>query len=115
MSTYVTITEQEMDSLLRAEKGWIKSSTRSGGGEFVYEYPIKANPDIHVLVYSSIQKNGGKGRGVGQDAIRVCAADIMKDRGLRKSQRIHRTGNWQSRVKARVIEMIADLTKQLSR
>jgi hypothetical protein len=32
-----------------------------------------------------------------------------------KANQIESTGNWQSRVKARVIEMIADLTNQFTR
>ena len=67
--SYVVVTELEFDTLLKPDKGWKKEVK---GNEYVYSYTTKKNPNIDVLVYSSISINSACGRKCGGDAIRVC-------------------------------------------
>jgi hypothetical protein len=99
--TYVTITELEFDGLLQHAKGWTKDKS---GNEIVYSYTSKKNPDIMVLVYSSI--TNGVSRKCGADAIRICAVNTRTNKGVLKSTRVNRVAGWNERVKERVIETI---------
>ena len=101
-ATFVDITELEMDSLLKKEKGWEKNFV---GREYVYVYRTKKNPDVVVKVYSSITSQGIN-KNVGKDAIRVCAVNTKTNKGIFKSKRVNRTQNWEVRVKERVIELL---------
>jgi len=103
MSRFVEVRETEFDILLRSEKGWSKDRS---GNEVVYNYYIKSNPDIVIKVFSSVRDSDHIGRECGRDAIRVCAVDTKKDKGLVKSSRIYRVKNWQDRVVKRVCEVI---------
>lgn len=103
MSTYITITELEMDSLLKADKGWSKTCQKNG--ELVYEYRSLKNPDIVVKVYSSINKSG-LSRKCGSDAIRVCAVNTRTNKGIIKNKRVYRVPGWDERIKQRVIETL---------
>lgn len=103
--TYVIITELEMDALFKAEKSWVKSLE---GGEYVYSYATKKNPDIVVKVFSSVTPNGVS-RKCGGDAVRVCAVNTVTNRGIIKTGRVNRTAGWDTRVKDKVMETITKI------
>lgn len=102
---YVIITELEFDALLKPDKGWTKEIK---GQEYVYSFRPKKSPNIAVFVYSSISPNG-LSKKCGKDAIRVCAVDTVLNRGVVKSNRINRTPGWEDRVKAKVLDVIAQI------
>lgn len=101
---YVTILEAEFDLIFKAEKGWVKDYSGQAE-EVIYTKRLKTKPDIIVKVYSSIHKNNGLSRGVGQDAIRICAVNTKTDRGVMKTRRINRVPDWETRVVIRVTEV----------
>lgn len=104
-ATYVTVTEMEMDTLFKSEKKWIKSIE---GGEYVYTFTTKKNPDIDVKVFSSVTPNG-VARKVGADAIRIAAVNTKTKKGVIKNGRVNRTAGWDERAKAKVIETIGKI------
>ena len=104
-ATYVIVTEMEMDNLLKSDKGWVKTIE---GGEYVYNYTTKKNPDINVKVFSSVTQNG-TGRKCGGDAIRVCAVNTKTNRGVIKAGRINRTAGWDERLQLKVMETIGKI------
>ena len=104
-ATYVIITELEFDNLLKHEKGWSK---KLEGGEYVYYYTSKKNPDVVVKVFSSITP-GGVSRKCGGDAVRVCCVNTKTNRGIIKTGRVNRTAGWDERVKERVLEVISKI------
>lgn len=105
---YILILEGEFDTIFKAEKGWVKDYS-GNAEEIVYKKSLKSKPDVMVKVYSSIHKNSGLSRKVGQDAIRVCAINTRTNRGVRASRRINRVPGWEERVVNRVTEMWEDL------
>jgi hypothetical protein len=105
MSTYVTITELEMDTLFKSDKGWVKKQI---GNEICYEYITTKNKDITIKVYSSIS-TGGVSKSCGKDAIRICAVNTATNKGILKSKRVNRVLGWDQRVKGRVLELIAKI------
>ena len=104
-ATYVIITEMEMDTLFKSDKGWTKSLE---GGEYVYQYTTKKNPDIVVKVFSSVTPNG-VARKCGGDAVRVCAVNTKTNRGVIKTGRVNRTAGWDERTKTKVLETIGKI------
>jgi hypothetical protein len=115
---YETITVQDMDALLRADKGWVKDTAHFGGRvkEIVYWYRTKADPRIIVKVYSSVDVRTGVSRVVGGDAIRVCAvrtdrATDTDGRPIVKNKRVNRVTGWQDRLQLRVVSTIKDAQK----
>ena len=104
-ATYIIITEMEMDTLFKSDKGWSKVLE---GGEYVYQYTTKKNPDINVKVFSSVTPNG-VARKCGGDAIRVCAVNTKTNRGVIKTGRVNRTAGWDERVKTKVTETISKI------
>jgi len=101
-ATYVIVTEMEMDTLLKSEKGWSKQIE---GGEYVYHYTTNKNPDVVVKVFSSVTPNG-IGRKCGGDAIRIVAVNTKTNRGIIKNGRVNRTAGWDERLKEKVLETI---------
>lgn len=102
---YIIILEAEMDNVLQSEKGWTKE-TSGHAKEIVYVFNLKTRPDFQVRIYSSVHMDSSLSRGVGQDAIRVCAINTRTQKGLAKSTRVNRVPGWETRVKERVIEVI---------
>lgn len=107
---YVTILEREFDVIFTPDKNWVKDYS-GNAEEIVYSKALKTKPDILIKVYSSIQKNSSISRGVGQDAIRVCAINTKTKKGVRKSRRINRVPGWNIRLVERVTEMWKDLVE----
>ncbi len=106
MATFYNISANEMRGFLRAEKGWREEQSLGREKEIVFSYPIKVNPQIQVKVYSGIKIDSGVSRGVGDDAIRVCAVDVKNHRGWIKARRVHRVMGWQHNLRERVIQVI---------
>lgn len=102
--SYVTILESEFDAIFRSDRNWNKEFS-GHAMEVVYTKRLKRKPDIIVKVYSSIHKNDGISRGVGKDAIRVCAVNTATNRGVIKSNRINRVPGWESRLTKRVSDI----------
>lgn len=107
--TYVTILESEFDAIFKAEKGWMKDYS-GNAEEIIYKVRLKKKPHLMIKVYSSVHKNSGLSRAVGQDAIRVCAINTRTDSGVRSSKRVNRVPGWEDRVVKRVTEMWKDLS-----
>jgi hypothetical protein len=101
-ATYVIVTELEFDTLLKSDKGWEK---KIEGGEYVYHYVSKKNPDVVVKVFSSVTPSGVSKK-CGSDAIRICAVNTKTNRGILKTGRVNRTAGWDERAKEKVIETI---------
>jgi|DEB0MinimDraft_6_1074348.scaffolds.fasta_scaffold99636_2 hypothetical protein len=97
---YTTITETQMNELLKSDKGW-KQTTTAKTKELVYEFPLKQD-GIVIKVYSSIAR--GQSRKKGTDAIRVCA--VKGDKGWVKAPRVLRVEGWRDNLKTRVLDVI---------
>jgi len=100
--TYIVVTKEQMDAVFSGA-GW---ECNSQGREYVYEWQLPKSPHIVILVYSSVHVRSHKGRGKGQDAIRVCAVNRDTDKGWIKSGRIYRTAGWQDRLPLKVNEVV---------
>jgi len=114
MATYHNITADDMKGFLKADKGWIEGEQLSQGvKEIVYSLPLKQTPNIHIKVYTGINKQTGASRPVGGDAIRVCAVDVQKRLGWIKSNRVHRVEGWRNNLKARILKVIEQAKARL--
>ncbi len=109
-NTYVVVTELEMDSIFKPSKDW-KKEYQEGSNEIIYTKCLKRNPNYQLKIYTSIRKDNGRGRGVGKDAIRVCAVNLKTDRGLVKTKRINRTVGWSDRLIDRVCDVWTTMRK----
>jgi hypothetical protein len=105
----ITIPAEAILSFLRA-RGFVERVPVAGtpaaySTEIVYERAHKIDRRYRVVVYTSIRKGAAVARGVGKDAIRVCAIydDGATTRGLGKWPRVHRTGSV-DKVLARMLE-----------
>ncbi len=109
-NTFVVVTELQMDSIFKSEKDW-KKEYSGNAQEVVYIKSLKRNPNYLLKVYSSVKQSNGIGRGVGKDAIRVCAINLKTNKGLVKAKRINRTIGWEKRLMERVCEVWTTLRK----
>ena len=107
-SIYCIILEGEFDKIFKSERGW-KKELSGMAQEIVYTKTLKTKPWLMVKVYSSIHKSDGIGRKCGADSIKICAINTNTNRGILKTNRIHRTKNWEKRVTDRVIEVWSTL------
>lgn len=105
--TYVEVTELEFDALLQSAKGWNKEVK---GNEYVYSYALKKQPNVSILVYSTVTPTG-LGRKCGGDAIRICAINTKTNKGVRKSVRVYRVAGWEQRTQDKIVAMIKDITE----
>jgi len=98
MGTYVKVTIEQFDELLKASKGWKKDIC---GKEFVYNYEMTRFPNIIIKVLTSIKTESNAVRGKGQDAIRVFVVRKVTKGfvGYAKQVRVNRTMNWRDNVK----------------
>jgi hypothetical protein len=104
-ATYTVVTLDEMNDVLKASKGWVQVD--GSAREYVYEWKVPQCHGVVIRVYTSIHKDTAVGRRKGGDAIRVCAVNTVKDRGLVKSRRVHRTQGWRENLKSRVLDTLA--------
>ena len=81
--------------------------------EYCFMIPI-VRQDYFIKVYSSIDKEDKVSRGVGEDAIRLVAADeVLKP--IRPSfTRINRIGNWRNNLKKRIRIILQNLGNDMT-
>lgn len=110
---YVEITERDMDSFLRLEKGWKKNIS---GYEFVYDYTLENFPAM-IKVLSSVRIPGAKSKNRGSDEIRVYSVKTYSNGkvkcGLIPAIRISKTTNWRNRLFIEVVKMIKESKQKL--
>lgn len=107
-ATAVTITLADIDNFLQASKGWRVHVPTWKCKEHVRDFALSARPGVVVRVYSSIDIATGVSRPVGGDAIRVCAVDTVRDRGIVATRRVHRVANWRENLRERVLEVLRE-------
>lgn len=90
---YTPIAIEEMEELLKVQKGWVKDVS---GNEIIFVFPLKNGLEIRVA--SSLRNSDEGCRDCGQDAIRIFVPKRMK------SVRVYRTKNWRANLQARVME-----------
>jgi len=99
--TYCNVTLEDIQSVLRADKGWqIQTEPRSK--EYFFAFPLSASPHIQIRVASGITMNGFS-RGCGKDAIRVFAVDTNANKGYIGTKRVYRIGTWEKNLKLAVM------------
>ena len=103
MSNYVSIS---LDEMKRELVNWQVNVPAPFGGtrEYVFEKQIDNKP-ITIRVFSSVHFDTEYARKVGQDSIRVCAFNHVKNRGLVKSLRVYRTSGWEDRLHKKIKEV----------
>lgn len=108
-AVYTPISVDDFKKLLTAEKGWLQ---RVEGKEYVWEYRVNSNKKILIRVYSSIAVGTNVSREAGGDAIRVVGLLMESEKSMKvarpllKADRIHRTKNWQTRLRMAIIDAI---------
>jgi hypothetical protein len=111
MSTYKNISLSEMESFLRADKGW--KENREQHKEVVFDFNIPSAPFLLVRVYSGIRADTQISRECGKDAIRVCAVNLARNKGWIKASRVYRVEGWQENLKKRVLLVIDEAKGRL--
>ena len=111
-ATAVTITLADLDTLLQPAKGWVIHAPAWKCREHVRDFPISVRPGLVVRVYTSIDLATGVSRPVGGDAIRVCAVDTVRDRGVVSARRVHRVANWRANLRERVMEVLREAVER---
>lgn len=103
---YVSIFLQDMQEVLKAEKGWRYYAPPSS--EIYFRYDFKQHEGLYILVYTSIVPQGMESRECGKDAIRTALQLHIpgnKDETIIKTfTRVHRTQNWRTNLIARIKE-----------
>ena len=105
-STYMPICLEEMQDVLREDKGWVMHAPPVT--EVYFNYRIKARPQVMICVHSSIMRDK-QARDCGKDAIRVSLVLELPDGrivGLAKFKRVHRVTGWAENLKSRVMEAL---------
>ena len=112
MPSYVKITRQEMEKVLKR----FSLVSLTGTYELVYgkrvdvdglALSLRVYSSIEPGVYSSIEPDGGLGRGCGEDAIRVSVWYRRSDGNVIRvgeSKRINRVPGWDTRLRLRINE-----------
>ena len=102
---FVTITLEEMQSFLTTENGW---EIKISGNEYLFQYKLRTNTNIQIMVASSIRIDNNRSRNKGSDAIRVYSILYKSNnvKGLAKHKRVNRTVNWKDNLKKAVKETI---------
>lgn len=108
---YTIVTLQEIETVLKAEKGWRKTESRK---ETVFVFPLTTRPHIIIKVYSSISTNQTNCRDKGTDAIRVCAVDTQKNIGWVKARKVLRVEGWKNNLKNAVIDVFTKAQKRIN-
>ncbi len=88
---FVEVPTEAIENFLK-EKGFVPEVQ---GREIVYAFKHLKNPSLFVKVYTSIRVGEEVARGCGSDAIRIVAIfnDGKRSFGIRKCQRVYRTGS----------------------
>jgi hypothetical protein len=107
-SRYIEVPREALTGFLEA-KGFQLDPT--GRGELVYARTNHNHPHLKVKVYTSLPLVGGDVRGLGKDAIRVCAVyeppSPARGWGIGKEPRVYRTGSV-DKVLARMLERMQE-------
>lgn len=118
MPNYVPIPSDQLKAALSAMGGMEKATrpSRYSPGEIYFEIPAAANPQLVIKVYTSIPVGGGRVRGSGKDAIRVCLVWRSDEReaqsaGLLKTVRVHRVTSVASTLK-RLKDRVRDCNRK---
>jgi len=118
MANYVAIPSDSLKAALRDMGGGEKATppSRYSSGEVYFEIPAAANPQLVIKVYTSIPVGGGRVRGAGKDAIRVCLVWRADEResqsaGLMKTVRVHRVTSVASTLK-RLKDRVRDCNRK---
>ena len=99
---FCNVTIEEMQSVLRAEKGW-SIELEPGSREYFFQFPLTKTPHLVIKVATGITKNGNS-RGCGKDAIRVFAVDTKNSIGYIKTKRVYRIGTWRNNLEKAVMD-----------
>ena len=101
----VTVSAEAILTFLTGKGFTERDAMKVRGNEIVYERSHKVDSRYKVLVYTSVRRGSTVARGIGKDAIRVCAIfeQGSESRGICKLPRVHRTGTVEG-VLTRVIE-----------
>lgn len=101
----VVVPAEAILAFLKSKGFTERDAMKVRGNEIVYERAHKADSRYKVLIYTSVRRGATVARGIGKDAIRVCAIfeQGSESRGICKLPRVHRTGTVDG-VLARVIE-----------
>jgi hypothetical protein len=102
LKTYHNITIEEINEILRADKGWL-TKFEPGTKEIIKEFPLSESPHIVIRVCTGILPSG-KSRGCGKDAIRVYALDTNSGKGYIKTKRVYRIGTWSKNLHRVVVD-----------
>lgn len=109
---YTPITLAEMEAFLNPTDGWKKVAGSVSTKEHVFDYELPGHPGVVVRVFSSIHKDTSVARKKGGDAIRICAVDTLRNRGLVKSVRVFRVEGWKDNLHRRTQEVITIANKR---
>ena len=92
--SYVEVPAESILAFLTTHGFTERDASKVKGNEIVYERGHKVDSRYKVLVYTSVRRGAQRARGLGKDAIRVCAIfeQGSDSRGLCKLPRVHRTG-----------------------
>lgn len=118
MTTFITVPADAIDSFLTSRKFTVSVAKAKGfgtKGEKVYRRVSKDNPNLAIVVYSSVSDGEAGSRRVGTDAIRVALVGKVggengTEWGLHKTKRIHRTGTVEG-VTERILDRVMDCAK----
>lgn len=100
MSRYIPVCRNQFRLLLIKEKGWVENCI---GKEIVFDKTLRNGTIIRV--FTSIRNDNGECRKVGTDAIRICAFNPSKKRGVARTKKINRVPGWENRLKSKVLDM----------
>jgi len=62
-----------------------------------------------IRVLTSVRNDNVECREKGADAIRICAFNPKRNRGVAKTKRVYRVAGWQDRLKLKVIDMFENV------
>lgn len=88
MTSFITLTKEQFENNLPKDFENITNTTNAK--EHVYQCSSKKE-NVGIRIYSSIDINTNETREKGTDAIRIVLWDLLNNRPLKKSKRIHRT------------------------
>ncbi len=90
----VTVPADTIIAFLKSKGFTERDAMKVRGNEIVYERAHKVDSRYKVLIYTSVRRGATVARGIGKDAIRVCAIfeQGSDSRGICKLPRVHRTG-----------------------
>ncbi len=95
MADYIEITKEDFLEIFRILQQEPTEVNHSYSKEIIYKIKSK-NPNVGIVIYSSILKSTGISRGVGEDAVRVVFWHEKGNHPLGKGKRIYRVTSKES-------------------